>query len=165
MSHLERIKDRHSDLDCREEVEIFIKNFYSDIAQDALLSHVYNDVAHINWGVHVPKIIDFWCMNLFGEDRYQGHCMRAHRHVYDLFAFSHAHYRRWLELFHENIDLGWTGPIAERTKRIAVNIAVVQSKALIGTALDVTLMPKHKKYYDPSNSLDIGGFHLEEDQT
>jgi len=144
MSNTRKIENRNRDLDSREEVEILVKNFYADVAQDDLLGPVFNDVAHVDWSEHIPKLVSFWCRNLFSEPGYQGNPMREHQRINDVSPFTHEQFIRWLELFQENVDLGWEGKFAELIKKKAVYIAIVHSKVLTGTPIDLTLNPIRK---------------------
>lgn len=130
---------RNCDLDSEEELGILVQRFYSDVAQDELLGHIFNDVAHVNWDDHIPKIKDFWAKIMLGVDGYQGNPMEAHEKIHAIEPFTHEHFRRWLELFQETVDMGWEGPYAQEIKRKAVKISLVHSRALTGTPLDVLI--------------------------
>ena len=135
---------RNCDLIDRDEVEEMVKRFYGDVAQDELLGHYFNDVAKVDWYAHIPKLVDFWCRMLFSTPGYSGNPMREHIRIHALEAFTHEAFQRWLELFQETIDMGWEGPNCDFIKQRAVYIGVVHSKALIGTPLDLKLMPIKK---------------------
>ena len=59
---------------------------------------------------------------------------RGAESVHDECAFTPAHFDRWLSLFHDTVELGWTGPNAERALLLAENVARVHSRELIGEA-------------------------------
>ncbi|MEO6156594.1 MAG: group III truncated hemoglobin [Ilumatobacteraceae bacterium] len=120
------------DLDDVEQVAEMVRRFYSDVAQDDLLGPMFNDVARVDWGEHLPKLTAFWCRALFGLPGYAGNPYRAHRLIHDQRSFTAAHFERWLTLFHETVDLGWVGINAERVKALANNVARVHSHQLIG---------------------------------
>ena len=46
--------------------------------------------------------------------------------------------QRWLSLFHETLELGWTEPRADRAAALADNVARVHSQHLIGEPVTVT---------------------------
>jgi hypothetical protein len=50
-------------------------------------------------------------------------------------SFTRQHFERWLDLFHETIELGWDGPKAEQAKELARKVAMVHSKQIIGDAV------------------------------
>jgi hemoglobin len=120
------------DLDEPGEVAELVVRFYADVAQDDLLGPMFNDVAHVDWSEHIPKLAAFWCRALFGLEGYSGNPFRAHALVHAQRAFTIDHFVRWLELFEETVDLGWTGPNAEKIKTIASNVARVHSQQLLG---------------------------------
>lgn len=130
---------RGCDLDNENEISILVQRFYSDVAQDEILGHIFNDVAHVNWDDHIPKIKEFWSKMLLGIDGYEGNPLEAHARIHAMEPFTHEHFRRWLELFQETVDLGWEGPYAQEIKRKAVKVALGHSRQLTGTPLDVLI--------------------------
>lgn len=129
---------RPRDLDDRTEIAEMVRRFYADVAQDELLCPIFNGVARVDWGVHVPKLVDYWCRTLLAEPGYVGNPYTAHREVHARQAFTAEHFVRWLDLFHETIDLGWSGPYAERAKAFARKVAAIHSKQLIGVPVVYT---------------------------
>ena len=114
------------------EVAEMVRRFYGDVAQDDLLGPMFNNVARVDWSEHLPKLTDFWCRLLFGLPGYAGNPLRAHQRVHTKRAFTDEHFERWLDLFHETVDLGWTGPNAEKVKAFAVKVARAHSRQLVG---------------------------------
>lgn len=124
------------DLDDETEVREMVRRFYVDVAQDRLLGPVFNDVARVDWPEHLPKLTAFWCRALFGTPGYAGNPLRAHAAVHRQQAFTPAHFERWLELFEETIELGWTGPYAERALRLAHSVGRRHRRHLLGDAVE-----------------------------
>jgi len=122
------------DLSDPDEVAEMVRRFYFDVAQDDLLGPLFNQVAQVNWYEHLPKLTAFWCRALFSLPGYEGNPSRKHQLVHEKAPFTHAHFERWLDLFHETIDLGWVGPKAEQAKELARKVALVHSHALTGDA-------------------------------
>jgi hemoglobin len=120
------------DLDDPGDVAEMVRRFYRDVAQDDLLGPMFNDVAKVDWSEHLPKLTAFWCRALFGLPGYSGNPFRAHRDVHEQRAFTTAHFERWLSLFEETIDLGWSGANASRAKALAQNVARVHAGQLVG---------------------------------
>jgi hemoglobin len=120
------------DLDTPDEIEEMVRRFYADVAQDDLLGPMFNDIARVDWAEHLPKLTAFWCRALLDQPGYTGNPFRAHALVHGRRSFTAAHFERWLELFHETIELGWTGPRAERAGELADNVARVHSHQLVG---------------------------------
>ncbi len=133
-----------SDLDSATEIAEMVRRFYIDVAQDHLLGPMFNDVARVDWSEHLPKLTAFWCRALLGESGYAGNPFRAHMLVHAQREFTAAHFERWLELFHETLELGWIGPNARRASELADNVARVHSHQLLGHAVSVdTDAPSH----------------------
>lgn len=126
-----------SDLDSPDAIAEMVRRFYQDVAQDDLLGPLFNDVAQVDWSEHLPKLTAFWSRALLGIAGYQGNPFRSHSEVHARAPFTVAHFQRWLQLFHETVELGWVGPNATRALELAHNVARVHSQQLIGSAVDV----------------------------
>jgi hemoglobin len=111
-----------ADLDRREAIAVLVRDFYRQVAMDDLLGPDFAD-AHVDWSVHVPKLVDFWAKQLLGEPGYEGNPLRAHERVHAHRAFTPDLYERWLELFTETIDEQFAGPCAELAKARAHRMA------------------------------------------
>jgi hemoglobin len=118
------------DLDSVEEIAEMVRRFYADVAMDDLLGPVFEDVAQVDWSEHLPKLTAFWARALIGEPGYSGNPFRSHAETHAQSPFTPAHFRRWLTLFHETIELGWVGPRADRARELADNVARVHSEQL-----------------------------------
>ena len=125
------------DLDTPDEIAEMVRRFYADVAMDDLLGPVFEDVAQVDWSEHLPKLTAFWCRVLLGQQGYQGNPFRAHARIHARSPFSHAHFERWLGLFHETVELGWVGPRADRAHLLADNVARVHSEQLVGEPVTV----------------------------
>jgi hemoglobin len=119
------------DLDDHADVAEMVVRFYRLVAMDDLLGPMFNDVAKVDWGEHLPKLTAFWCRALFSTPGYEGNPYRAHQLVHAKAAFTAAHFERWLDLFEETIDAGWVGPNVERAKALAHKVARVHGSQLI----------------------------------
>lgn len=139
MSNVQSRPYRNCDLDSKVEIDELMMRFYNDVSQDELLGHVFNDVAHVNWDDHIPRIAEFWSKMLFGTDGYEGNPLEEHKKIHVIEPFTHEHFRQWLEIFQEAVDEGWTGPYAQEIKRKALKIALVHSRQLTGEPLHVLL--------------------------
>ena len=114
-----------------------VRRFYADVAQDGLLGPMFNDIAQVDWSEHLPKLTAFWCRAILGLPGYSGNPFQAHAHIHRQSAFTAAHFERWLSLFHETLELGWTGPCVERALELADNVARVHSQHLIGEPVSI----------------------------
>ena len=120
------------DLDSPGEIAEMVRSFYATVADDELLGPVFNDVAEVDWVEHLPKLTAFWCRALLGIEGYVGNPYRAHSLINDRAPLTHEHFDRWLDLFHDAVELGWTGPNAQRALDLAHNVARVHAGQLVG---------------------------------
>ena len=60
------------DLDSRTEIHDLVVAFYREVALDDLLGPVFGEVVEVDWSVHIPKLIDYWCRVLLREPCYDG---------------------------------------------------------------------------------------------
>ncbi|MEO5900369.1 MAG: group III truncated hemoglobin [Ilumatobacteraceae bacterium] len=129
------------DLDSPEQIDEMVRRFYADVNGDDLLGPMFNEVAQVDWSVHLPKLSAFWCRALLGQPGYQGNPFRAHALIHAKREFTADHFERWLRLFHQTLDRGWTGPNAQRAHDLADNVARVHSRQLLGRAVAVGSTP------------------------
>lgn len=127
-------QQRHKpDLDSREQVERFVRQFYAGLLRDPVLAPIFLDVAGIDLSVHLPHIVDYWCKLLLGDSAYRRHTMNIHRRLHAKRQLRAGDFDRWLEYFIDAVDAGWEGPGAEGAKRIATAIAGNMQRALLVT--------------------------------
>jgi hemoglobin len=112
-----------------EDIEQLVRAFYRYAAADELLGPTFVR-AGTDWAHHIPRLVTFWSWQLLGEARYDGHPLRAHERAAALTPFTDAHYTRWIELFDETVDAGWSGPIAELAKQRARKMATALRRHL-----------------------------------
>jgi hemoglobin len=132
------------DLDRRSQVHDMVVRFYREIVFDDVLGPVFEEVAEVDWSLHIPKLIDFWCRVLLGEPGYDGYLLHAHASVHEMETFQPEFFDRWLRLFIETVDEGWEGPYAEKAKTHAEHVAGVLARRLgvewVPDAAPVTLL-------------------------
>jgi hemoglobin len=120
------------DLDSRPAIHDLVVAFYRELVFDDLLARIFEEVAEVDWAEHIPRLIDYWCRILLGDQSYQGGTLLAsHRHVHDQLAFRAEHFDRWFELFAAQVDRRWTGPGAEAAKAHAARIAGSLARQLV----------------------------------
>ena len=125
------------DLDDRAQIHDLVVNFYREVVFDDLLAPVFGEVAEVDWGAHIPKLIDFWCRVLLGEPGYDGFVLGAHQEVHDIEAFEPELFDRWYLLFVAAVDEGWEGPLAEKAKAHAARLLAVLARRFIGLEWEV----------------------------
>ncbi len=136
MGSPQRPQWRARDLDDPAEIAEMVRRFYADVAQDDVLGPMFNDVARVDWSEHLPKLTAFWCRALLSMPGYEGNPYQAHLEVHARRPLERRHFERWLDLFHETVDLGWIGPRAQRAKELARRVALVHSKQIVGDPVE-----------------------------
>ncbi len=119
------------DLDTRAQIHDLVIRFYREIAFDDLLGPVFTEVAEVDWSIHIPRLIDYWCRVLLGRAGYQGQILAAHREVHAVERFRKEYFDRWYLLFVQTVDQGWSGPVTERAKTHAARIAGSLARRLL----------------------------------
>ncbi len=119
------------------EVTSLVRRFSAPVDVDPLLGPVFNEVAEVGWPEHLPKPTAFWCRILFGTPGFVGAPMRAHMLVHVQSPLRHEHFARWVELFVNTVDGGWTGVNAERVKEFAHGVARAHSQRILGTPVEL----------------------------
>ena len=119
-------------MDSRENIGLFVDSFYARLLQDEQLAPIFVDVAEVDLDVHLPHIKDYWCKLLLGEKTYQRHTMNIHRALHDKRTLEADDFQRWLAFFESTVDAGFSGPRAEKAKRVAAAIAANMEKSLPG---------------------------------
>lgn len=120
------------DLDRRSRIHDLVVDFYRVVAMDDVLGPVFNEVAEVDWAEHIPKLIDYWCRVLLREPGYDGYILRAHQRVAADEPFRAEMFDRWFQLFVEAVDREWRGPVADRAKEHAAQIAGMLSRRVAG---------------------------------
>jgi hemoglobin len=119
------------DLDDRERIDQLVRDFYRQVAMDDLLGPIFAG-EHVDWSVHIPKLVDFWAWQLLGERAYDRNPLRAHEPVHARTPFGPELYERWLDLFETTVDEHFTGPGAELAKGRARRMARALRRLLDG---------------------------------
>lgn len=110
-------------LETREDIELLVNKFYGKIQQDKTIGFFFNDVAKVNWDLHLPKMYKFWETLLFGQISYKGNPMAAHFPINELTAMEKHHFETWLKLWMETVHENFEGSMAETAIYKATNIS------------------------------------------
>jgi len=111
------------DIEKRRDVELLVNTFYDKVKVNPTLGYIFNDVAQVDWPVHLPKMYDFWSSILLGEHSYSGNPMRKHVELGKLTSLTEREFSEWLSLFNQTVDELFEGEKAETAKIRAENIA------------------------------------------
>ncbi|MEZ0391084.1 MAG: group III truncated hemoglobin [Pseudobdellovibrionaceae bacterium] len=106
-------------LESRSDIELLVNEFYAKVRADSLIGPIFNEVAKVDWDEHLPKITNFWCDLVLGEDTYKGRPFPPHIPL----NLQPSHFERWLSLFIETVDANFKGQKADEIKSRALGIA------------------------------------------
>ena len=111
-----------ADISTPADVDHLIRTFYTAVRPDPVIGQFFFE---LDWDTHIPRIVSFWNMVLFGDGEYQGEPMTAHARLHQRIPMEQTHFDRWLELFTATIDALYAGPKSEEAKQRARTIAGV----------------------------------------
>ncbi len=109
-------------IETREDVEFLVNKFYDKVGKDETIGFFFNDIAKVNWDLHLPKMYQFWETLLFGKASYKGNPMAVHFPINEMQAMEKHHFEHWLKLWTATLDENFEGEMAEAAKTKASNI-------------------------------------------
>jgi hemoglobin len=97
--------------------------FYDRVRDDDILGPIFDDIAHVDWATHLPRMYDFWDSVLFARSTFKGMPLLVHRALAGRSPLTPAAFDRWIALFQSTVDDLFSGRMAEHAKNSAVRIA------------------------------------------
>ncbi|MGI8635185.1 MAG: group III truncated hemoglobin [Segetibacter sp.] len=113
------------DVETREDLFVLLRRFYDTLLRDESISYIFTDVAKIDMQHHLPVIVDFWEMVLFGAPTYKKNAIQPHLDLDQKFRFEKHHFDTWLLCFSQTIDELFEGKNAFAAKQKAKSIATI----------------------------------------
>lgn len=113
------------ELSDKKDIELLVNSFYEKVKQDETIGYIFNDVAKVDWTVHLPIMYNFWEMMIFGTGPYKGDPMTKHIQLNKKTPLESIHFDRWKKLFIETVDDLFQGEKAEDAKGRASHIATL----------------------------------------
>ena len=124
---------RRRDLDTPAEIFEMVTRQYVDVGQDDLLQPYFNfGPGFIDWQAHIGTVTDYWCHVLLYAPGYEIDVIESHRHLHDRAPFTPELFDRWLQIFHDTVDGGWSGPQAATANKRATGMAWAMAQRFIG---------------------------------
>ncbi len=114
------------DIENREDIDLLMRRFYERAMTDEKIGYIFNDVAKLDLGHHLPIIGDFWETMLFQTGSYQRHGrnpLEVHGKLNEKTPLLPKHFKRWLEIFETTINECFVGERADYLKQRAETIA------------------------------------------
>lgn len=124
------------DLTGRADIELLVNTFYERVRGDELVGFIFDDVAHVDWTAHLPKMYAFWETMIFRSASYVGNPLAAHARLVPLTAMGRPQFDRWLALFTATVDALFAGEKAEHIKSAASDMANVIHAKINGVEQD-----------------------------
>ncbi|MDP9441249.1 MAG: group III truncated hemoglobin [Actinomycetota bacterium] len=116
------------DLDDRAQVHDAVVAFYREVVFDDVLGPVFDEVAEVDWAVHIPTLVDYWCRVLLGSPGGSRPLLGAHADVHALEPLTAEMFDRWFGLWSATVDERWAGPTADRAKAHAARMAATLAR-------------------------------------
>lgn len=124
---------RGRDLDTIGEILEMVTRQYVDIVQDDMLEPYFNfNPGFIDWQAHIGAVADYWNHVVLLAPDYEIDIIEHHRPLHHHVPFTPKLFDRWLQIFHDTIDGGWTGPCAHTAKRRATGMAWAMAQRFLG---------------------------------
>lgn len=112
-------------LESESDIKVLVDTFYEKVKDNELIGFIFEDVAKIDWNIHLPRMYDFWGNIAFGLGKYKGNPMQKHIEMSYITTMSHDQFDAWLQVWMETIDELFVGEKAEELKSSATNIAAL----------------------------------------
>lgn len=124
---------RDRDLDSVEEILELVTRQYADVVQDDLLEPYFTfGPDHLDWQAHIASVADYWEHVVLLAPDYDIDVIGDHRHLHEHRAFTPELFDRWLQIFIDTVDGGWSGPNASLAKKRATGMSRAMANRYLG---------------------------------
>ena len=124
---------RGRDLDSPDEIFEMVTRQYAVVVQDDVLGPYFStDDGFLDWQAFIGRVSDFWNHVLLYAPDYPVDAIEAHRAVHERRPLTAEALDRWLEIFYETVDTGWSGPNVERAKKRGTGMSWAMAQRLLG---------------------------------
>ena len=112
-------------LDTVDEIFEMVTRQYVDVVQDDLLIPNYFTFGpgHIDWQAHIGTVSRLLVPRAPLHPDYEIDVIEAHRPLHEHDPFTPDLFDRWLQIFYDTVDAGWSGPNAAVAKKRATGMA------------------------------------------
>jgi hemoglobin len=119
--------EKKPDITSRQDIEKLVNAFYASVQKNNVIGPFFNEIAHVDWTKHLPKMYSFWEFLLLGTGSYKGNVTLPHVELNQKEKLLPDHFNVWVTLFQSTVDEYFSGPKAEEIKLRALSIAGVMS--------------------------------------
>jgi hemoglobin len=139
----------HSQFDItdRRDVACLVNVFYDRVRDDDILGPIFDDIAHMDWATHLPRMSDFWESVLFARATFKGAPIIVHRALAQHTPLTSTAFRRWITLFQSTVDDLFSAP-RQNTPRTAPYESPPTMEHNIDartSSIDASSLRKHKE--------------------
>jgi len=124
------VQQQRFDITDRRDVACLVNVFYDRVRDDDLLGPIFDDVAHVDWATHLPRMYDFWESVLFSTATFKGTPLVVHRALARHAPLTAEAFGRWVALFQTTVDDLFSGTMADHAKKSAVRIAATMEHSI-----------------------------------
>src|SRR5690242_5382959 len=121
-----------NDIENFDDIKLLVNTFYEKVKQDEKIGFIFNDVAKINWDIHLSKMYSFWETLLFGAISFKGNPMLKHMILNNKIKLTNEHFSQWIFLWRQTTDELFSGSLAENAKNKAEAIKDLMAAKIIG---------------------------------
>ncbi|TND03681.1 MAG: hemoglobin [Bacteroidetes bacterium] len=114
-----------TDILSENDIKKLVDSFYEKVKRDAVIGFFFNDVAKVNWDMHLEKMYAFWGSVLLGTHAYHGAPFAPHYKLHQQSPMEKKHFLHWADLFTSTVDEHFAGEKAEEAKARGVQIAAL----------------------------------------
>lgn len=115
-----------------DDVKQLVDTFYTRVLKDAVIGHIFTEVAPISWEKHMPIMYAFWNSVILSVQGYEGNPMTKHIQLHKIFPLQNAHFERWLQLWEDTVSSLFKGSNATMAIARAKSIAGIMEHKLNG---------------------------------
>jgi hemoglobin len=109
------------DIQDLDDIKSMVDSFYAKVQINPTIGPIFHQVVQNNWPAHLEKMYGFWQSILLNERTYSGSPFPPHARL----PIDKSHFEIWLDLFCQNVDALFAGPLADEAKLRAEKIAQV----------------------------------------
>ena len=104
-----------NDIKSRKDIETLVNSFYLKVRNNEIIGFIFDDVAHVDWEHHLPRMYDFW----------EGNPIIKHILLSKKTPMDALHFDTWLALWKQTVDENFIGETANEAKQKAQNISAL----------------------------------------
>ena len=98
-----------NDIENVEDIATLVNAFYTKVIDDSTIGYIFKSVPYFSFEKHIPIMISFWETLLFGVASYKGNPMLKHIELNKTIPLNTEHFKQWLSLWEETVNVTFKG--------------------------------------------------------